>query len=396
MEINLNSIYVNQRKRKLNAEKVAALAESFSLLGQLEPITLASSGEKYTLLAGLHRLEAAKFLGWETIDAELFQGDELECELVEIDENLMNNDLTVLEQGEHIQRRNEILEAMGRRAKADMGHPRGATVAPLKTTDDIAKEAGLSKRSTQERTQIARNIVPDVKELIRDTPIADSTRQLLELARLEPEEQIEVAKQSVDGEMNVNRAITEIKRKQAIQRLENIEVKESKAIEGVYDVIVIDPPWPMEKIERDVAPNQVSFDYPTMTIDEIKALEIPCANDCHVWLWTTQKYLPDAFDILKIWGMKYVCTFVWHKPGGFQPFGLPQYNAEFALYARHGSPEFIDFKDFKLCFDAPRAGHSEKPELFYDLVRRVTAGRRLDMFNRRPIDGFDSWGKEAA
>jgi len=235
-----------------------------------------------------------------------------------------------------------------------------------------------------------------VKEIIRDTPIADSTTQLLELARLEPEEQIEVAKQSVDGEMNVNRAITEIKRKQAIQRLENIEVKESKAIEGVYDVIVIDPPWPMKKIERDVAPNQVEFEYPTMTIDEIKALEIPCADDCHVWLWATQKYLPDAFDILKIWGMKYVCTFVWHKPGGFQPFGLPQYNAEFALYARRGSPEFIDFKDFKLCFDAPRAGHSEKPELFYDLVRRVTVGRRLDMFNRRAIGGFDSWGKEAA
>lgn len=396
MEVNLDSIYINQRKRKLNIEKVAALAESFSLLGQLEPITLASSGEKYTLLAGLHRLEAAKFLGWETIDAELFQGDELECELVEIDENLMNNELTVLEQGEHIQRRNEILEAMGRKREVGRYPSNGETVSPLKTTEDIAKDAGLSERSAQQRMQIARDITPDVKELIRDTPIADSTTQLLELARLEPEEQIEVAKQSVDGEMNVNRAITEIKRKQAIQRLENIEVKESKAIEGVYDVIVIDPPWPMEKIERDVAPNQVSFDYPTMTIDEIKALEIPCANDCHVWLWTTQKYLPDAFDILKIWGMKYVCTFVWHKPGGFQPFGLPQYNAEFALYARRGSPEFIDFKDFKLCFDAPRAGHSEKPELFYDLVWRVTAGRRLDMFNRRPIDGFDSWGKEAA
>jgi hypothetical protein len=37
-----------------------------------------------------------------------------------------------------------------------------------------------------------------------------------------------------------------------------------------FETIVIDPPWPMTKIERDCRPNQVEFDYPTMSEDELR------------------------------------------------------------------------------------------------------------------------------
>jgi N6-adenosine-specific RNA methylase IME4 len=197
------------------------------------------------------------------------------------------------------------------------------------------------------------------------------------------------------GEVTVSKAVQEIRRAEAISNMEDIKTQEVKVLTGLYDVIVIDPPWDMKKIERDVAPNQVEFDYPTMTDTEINNLQIPSADNCHIWLWTTHKKLPFALELLKTWGLKYVCTFVWHKPGGFQPFGLPQYNCEFVLYARKGAPIFVETKQFNVCFNAPRGSHSEKPEEFYDVVRRVTSGRRLDMFNRRKIEGFDGWGKEA-
>jgi N6-adenosine-specific RNA methylase IME4 len=183
-------------------------------------------------------------------------------------------------------------------------------------------------------------------------------------------------------------------------KLEDIETKRIKELVGVYDVIVMDPPWPIQKIERDVRPNQVMFDYPTMSIEEIaeqvgEKLRLHCASDCHIFVWTTQKFLPDSFDLLRKWDVSYVFTMAWHKPGGFQPIGLAQYNGEFVIYGRKGAPQFVDTKDFPVIFSAPRTVHTEKPDSFYDTIRRVTAGRRLDMYNRRVIEGFDGWGLEA-
>lgn len=202
------------------------------------------------------------------------------------------------------------------------------------------------------------------------------------------------------GEIPVSRAVTEIKRGRIKDDLESVASQETKALSGLFDVIVVDPPWPMEKIEREERPNQAEFDYPVMDLLEIEdyvgqQIKTHAFAACHFFVWTTHKFLPATFRLLEAWNIKYICTMVWHKPGGFQPFGLPQYNCEFVLYARQGSAQFTDTKAFPVCFEAPRAQHSAKPEEFYAIIRRVTAGRRLDMFSRRAIDGFEGWGKEA-
>lgn len=191
------------------------------------------------------------------------------------------------------------------------------------------------------------------------------------------------------------RKIRELKKLKVNAKLLDIKSREVLPITDKYDVIVIDPPWQMEKIERDCAPNQVSFDYPTMTEEELSNFKLPASDNCHVWCWTTHKHLPMTFRLFDIWKVKYVCMFVWHKNGGFQPFGLPQYNCEFALYGRIGTPKFTNTKAFNTCFNALRTGHSEKPDEFYEVVRRVTEGKRIDIFSRRNIEGFDAYGNEA-
>jgi N6-adenosine-specific RNA methylase IME4 len=69
----------------------------------------------------------------------------------------------------------------------------------------------------------------------------------------------------------------------------------------------------------------------------------------------------------------------WHKPSGYQPLDLPQYNCELIAYGRIGSPVFIDTNDFPCCFEALRREHSRKPDYFYDLVRPVTGGPRIEI-----------------
>lgn len=183
------------------------------------------------------------------------------------------------------------------------------------------------------------------------------------------------------------------------------DVKEKEAKEEVieqptpankYETIVIDPPWPVKKVLRDERPNQDALDYPTMTVDEIQAIPVGdiAAQDCHLFLWTTQKFLPDALAILKGWGFRYVVTMVWHKPGGFQPFGLPQYNCEFVLYARKGTPKFVDTKNFMCCFDGARREHSRKPDELYETIKRVTGGPRIDYFSRESREGYAQYGNE--
>jgi ParB-like chromosome segregation protein Spo0J len=61
-------IYVPiDRRKTLDLARVAAIAESMLKDGQQTPIKVRADGERFVLIEGLHRLEAAKALGEPTI-----------------------------------------------------------------------------------------------------------------------------------------------------------------------------------------------------------------------------------------------------------------------------------------------------------------------------------------
>ncbi len=62
------SIYVPVKRRAtLDAKKVQTIAEAIMENGQQAPILVRQDGERFVLVEGLHRLEACRSLGEETI-----------------------------------------------------------------------------------------------------------------------------------------------------------------------------------------------------------------------------------------------------------------------------------------------------------------------------------------
>jgi N6-adenosine-specific RNA methylase IME4 len=163
--------------------------------------------------------------------------------------------------------------------------------------------------------------------------------------------------------------------------------------EGEYRCIVVDPPWPMQKIERDLHPiRDATREYGTMAFDDLRALPLPAAADCHLYLWTTHRFFPAALELAEAWGFRYQCVLTWIKNVGFTPYSW-MYSTEHALFARRGSLDLL-VQGRRLDFSAKRREHSRKPDEFYDLVRDVSPGPRLDMFSREARAGFDQWGNE--
>lgn len=73
-KVKIDDIYVPTARRKtLHPETVRVLAEDILENGMKMPIQVRFDGKRHVLIEGLHRLEAAKWLGETDIDAYLVQ-----------------------------------------------------------------------------------------------------------------------------------------------------------------------------------------------------------------------------------------------------------------------------------------------------------------------------------
>ncbi len=139
--------------------------------------------------------------------------------------------------------------------------------------------------------------------------------------------------------------------------------------------------------------------YATMSIEEIKSIPInKIANiGCHVYCWTTNKFLYETFNVLKSWGVHYHLTLVWTKPSFIAPAMGYQFATEFLLLGFYQKP-MLKFKKIGLKnwinISQSRNKHSKKPKEFYDLIDKMSPSPKLEMFARDKKDNWDNWGNE--
>lgn len=174
--------------------------------------------------------------------------------------------------------------------------------------------------------------------------------------------------------------------------------------DGIYRTIVADPPW-----QLDTGPDSFgtvgegghdALAYEQMSVERIKALPVSerAADDAHLYLWTTNRYVESAYEVARAWGFKPSVLLVWAKtPRGVGLGDAFKLTTEFIIYARRGSLKENGISE-TTWFNWPRGTHSTKPDAFFELVERISpsAGAdRLEMFARRPRDGWVTWGDEA-
>lgn len=158
-----------------------------------------------------------------------------------------------------------------------------------------------------------------------------------------------------------------------------------------YQIIYADPPWQYKRKGKYCAGRY----YDTMTVKEICHLPIKSISDenCILFLWTTNSFLPESFKVIEDWGFEYKTCLTWKK----SHFGLGYWlwgQTEHCLIASKGKHKRIVPPVATTILEAKKSKHSKKPEEMYDIIDKFPSDSKIELFARQKREGWDVWGNE--
>lgn len=373
---------------RMSAAEYAALRDDIQTNGQREPIWVWND----QIIDGRHRAQACEELGIEPASRQ-YDGDESTLVAFVVSLNL------------HRRHLDESQRAMvaGRLATLPKGTNQHASIeAPTQT--QAAGLLNVSRPSVQRAREVIEHGAPELMQAVESGRVSVSAAATIaDGLREHKEQQAEIVAR---GEREILEAAKAIRTKKAEERRAErigkiVEISKGNAPLGQiaerYPVIYADPPWRYEYIETES--RAIENQYPTMTLDEIKALDLDsiALDDCVLFMWATSPKLAEAFDVLQAWGFEYRTCAVWDK----QKIGMGYYfrqQHELLLVAVRGQPMTpapANRPSSVLSF--PRGEHSAKPVEVYELIEAMYPELpKLEMFCRSPRDGWGAWGNQAA
>jgi N6-adenosine-specific RNA methylase IME4 len=169
-----------------------------------------------------------------------------------------------------------------------------------------------------------------------------------------------------------------------------------------YQTIYADPPWNESgggKICRGAQRH-----YPLMKTRDICALPVGALADAnaHLYLWVTNNFLQDGFEVCEAWGFRYITLITWAK----DKIGLGQYfrgQTEHCIFAVRGNIPYRTHLNEKgkevrsqgsTLLRADRKIHSRKPDAMRTAIQLVSPPPYLELFARESAPGWDVWGNQ--
>lgn len=161
-----------------------------------------------------------------------------------------------------------------------------------------------------------------------------------------------------------------------------------------FSVILADPAW-----EYDFSlsnSRQIDNQYLPSSLEDMKRLRVPAADNCVLFMWATNPKLREALELIEAWGFDYKTNATWIK----DKIGMGYYfrqKHELLLVATKGDLELPNENQRpESVFFADRTEHSKKPNNVYEIIEQMYPEyKKFEMFAREKQPGWEVWGDES-
>lgn len=334
-EIPISQIRIGNRLRK-DVGDIQSLADSMEDVGLLHPVVInEDNGE---LIAGYRRVEAAKLLGWKSIEYRKISIDD--PRIAEIDENEKRKDFNASETVA-VKRYIEKQKHPGRPSE------NGGKLPPFERGDSRDIASKITRHSSRQ---------------------IDKMERIVEAAEQNPKYK-GLLREVDNRETSVDSAYKKIILEQ------NKKLPKLKLPPGKYNLVIWDPSWPHDiKVAGGSGTSGNAQRYRPETMEELKSkgLQHVLAKDAILGIWTLPTFHEEVLEIIKANGFEKIKTKIyWDKMVPSMGFNFRNQVEELCICVRGNVKAFWQTAQPNIIRQKSERPHSRKPDIFFEIMEKA-------------------------
>lgn len=167
---------------------------------------------------------------------------------------------------------------------------------------------------------------------------------------------------------------------------------------GPFDIILADPPWRFASNSEAKPGRNARRHYDCMTVDQISAIPVEqiAAKNALLLMWVTVPFAHIADQVIRAWGFRSKSQLVWVKERIGTGYWARNQHEPLIIATRGRFPCPHPALFPTSIIPGAQREHSRKPEWPQETIdARLPEARKVEMFARRPRDGWTVWGNQS-